>query len=105
MRVDIEAVEDKKLNYKKVILVIAIVVASIACVYIGLILPKLVSMSNRVKIEQEAKVPEVKGPQVSTAGIREEALIDAVLDQKDIPSREEPKQEYPVITADGIAKI
>ena len=91
---EIEGVE-KKLNYKKVILVIAIIIAIVACVYIGIILPKIVAKQN--EINDGIKLAEKNES-------RENIDLDLVgISQEIIPSREE--DTYPVITPEGFEKI
>lgn len=96
MRIDIEAADERKLNYKKVILVIGIFLAMLSCVYIGIILPKLVKQGigniNEQKniIEQNEQRENTLIPQV------------AVLPENK-PVREE--KPYPLINSTGIARI
>lgn len=100
MRIDIEAVGEKKWNYKKVILIIAIIVASIACVYIGIILPKLVNITPMVSTGKN-----IDTQQVVADGRKENVIADIDLEIKEGPSREDAEKEYPVIKSEGIAKI
>lgn len=95
---DVYMGEEKKLNYKKIILVVAIIIFTVACIYIGIILPEITNKSEENGENQE---------QEEQTSNREENVIQVVLDNKDkaeTPSREE-KKPYPVINADGIEKI
>ena len=90
--------EDKKLNYKKVILVVAIIIFAVACIYIGIILPEITDKTKENQNNQE------QGEQNSN---RDENAIQVILDNKDkgeTPVREE-KKTYPVIDADGIERV
>lgn len=97
MRIDIEIEPaDKKLNYKRVIFVVAIIIAIIACIYIGIILPKTVEndekSQNNISIEENN---ENRG---------EDNIIQVIISPENFPKREEEK-EYPVITEEGFQKI
>lgn len=99
MRIDIE--ETKQLNYKKVILVLAIIILVALCIYIGIILPKLANAD---------KIPENKAEgDISEIGKQREEMntIDVILNPNNKPERneQEVKKEYPIITAEGIEKI
>ena len=90
--------EDKKLNYKKVILVVAIIIFAVACIYIGIILPEITDQTKENQNNQE------QGEQNSN---RDENAIQVILDNKDkseTPVREE-KKTYPVIDAEGIERV
>lgn len=93
---EVEGVE-KKLNYKKVILVAAIIIAIIACIYIGIILPKLI---EKQKInEQNANIEIAENNET-----REDIDLDLIgISQEEIPSRAE--EIYPIITPEGFDKI
>lgn len=94
--IEVEGVE-KKLNYKKVILVAAIIIAIIACIYIGIILPKIVSEQKQKEVEQNIEISEENGT-------RDNVELDLIgISQELIPSREE--EVYPVITPEGFDKI
>ena len=87
MRIDIEAVSEKKLGYKKVILIIGIIVASIACVYIGIVLPEL------VKIDRNKEIQSQNSMQQEVANTRtEEEKKEIDLNQKEILSSEKVKK-------------
>lgn len=93
---EIEGVE-KKLNYKKVILVVAIIIAIISCIYIGIILPKIVLEQNKKETEQNIEISEKNDN-------RDEVELDLIgISQELIPSREET--QYPIITSEGFEKI
>ena len=53
--------EEKHLNYKRVILVIAIIILIISCIYIGIILPHLVNL-NKENIIQVELTPDLEPP-------------------------------------------
>lgn len=91
--------EPKHLNYKKVILVIAIVILFIVCIYIGIILPKITNKNEENSQNQQ------QNQVISDKRDENANIIEVILDNnKEIPSREEEKP-YPVITAEGIEKI
>ena len=90
MRIDIEAVNEKKLNYKKVILVIAIFIAMISCVYIGIVLPKLVKQGIE-NVNEKQNFSEEKEQKES---VSMPEMIVATDDKK-----------YPIIDSIGIARI
>lgn len=90
--------EPKHLNYKKVILVIVSIILCITCVYIGIILPKIVKQEK----ENNEKQEEI---QISEGNREESTIIENVIQNEiKIPLREEEKP-YPIITAEGIEKI
>lgn len=90
--------EPKHLNYKKVILVIVSIILCITCVYIGIILPKIVKQEK----ENNEKQEEI---QISESNREESTIIEnAIQNEIEIPLREEEKP-YPIITAEGIEKI
>lgn len=92
MRIDIELENGgKRLNYKHIILVIAIIVAIIACIYIGIILPK------KVKAEKENNDIE------ETNSIEDNNTAQVITTPENEPKIEE--KEYPVITEEGFQKI
>ena len=98
MRIDIEAIGEKKRNYKKIILVIAIIIASIACIYIGLILPQLVNMGQKNEKGSEGEISP------NSAGVRLDN--DMFFGTQEKPSREqEQPKKLPVMTIEGIARI
>lgn len=96
---DVYMGEPRKLNYKKVILVIAIVILSIACIYIGIILPK--------SVKKERKDHENYIQNQITSDKREENknIIEVVIDNNQEKPEREEKKTYPVITQEGIEKI
>lgn len=90
--------EPKHLNYKKVILVIVSIILCITCVYIGIILPKIVKQEK----ENNEKQGEI---QISESNREESTIIEnAIQNEIEIPLREEEKP-YPIITTEGIEKI
>lgn len=90
--------EPKHLNYKKVILVIVSIILCITCVYIGIILPKIVKQEK----ENNEKQEEI---QILEGNREESTIIENVIQNEiEIPLREEEKP-YPIITAEGIEKI
>lgn len=93
--------EPKHLNYKRVILVVAIIVFVISCIYIGLILPRLVNIDkkNKQQITQEQ--------QVSEDNIRDNSNIIKVdlTPDAEPPAREEEETESILINEQGIEKI
>ena len=97
MEFDIEEQnEEKKLNYKRLILVIAIVVAIIACIYIGIILPQLVK--NKEKNNENINTTE-------TNTERNEIDMETIVVPIDPVKTREEEKPYPIITSDGIDKI
>ncbi len=96
MRIDIEEDdEEKKLNYKRVILVVAIIIAIISCIYIGIILPEFVKHKEQNKINESI---------VETNDNREETNItQVIITPETVPKREE--NSYPIITATGLQNI
>ena len=89
--------EEKHLNYKKVIFVVAIIVLSISCIYIGVILPQIAFKPK----EQE----DIKTSEQQQEGRQNSNVIEVILEPKeDIPSREEPFV-YPQMTAEKVEKV
>ena len=80
--------EEKHLNYKKVILVVAIIILVISCIYIGIILPQLVN-SNK-----ENPNTIIDENQISEGSTRDKENIVKVELTPNVepPSREEEKQ-------------
>lgn len=93
--------EEKHLNYKKVILVVAIIILVISCIYIGIILPQLVN-SNK-----ENPNTIIDENQISEESTRDKENIVKVELTPNVepPSREEEKTEPILINKEGIEKI
>ncbi|MBQ9297445.1 MAG: polysaccharide deacetylase [Clostridia bacterium] len=88
--------EEKHLNYKKVIFVVAIIVLSISCIYIGVILPQI---AFKPKEQENIKTSEQQ------EGRQNSNVIEVILEPKeDIPSREETFV-YPQMTPEKVEKV
>ena len=88
-------IEERHLNYKKVIFVVSVAILIIACIYIGIILPQITSAN---KEKEQIEETEKQGRQNAD-------VIEVVLEPKsDMPSREKPFV-YPVMTPEKVELI
>lgn len=92
---DLYMKEYKHLNYKKVILVVAILVLVVACIYIGIILPQI------TKNEKE----NVSNEENQTKREENSNVISVILDKNQDKVEREPEKKYPIIDKDGIERV
>ncbi len=85
--------EERQLNYKKVVLVIAIFVAIVLCIYIGIIVPKIASNSSSNSLNNENLNVIEPTPEPTPEATPEPTPIPRLL------------RPYPVNTPETLAKI
>lgn len=92
--------EEKHLNYKRVILVIAIIILIISCIYIGIILPHLVNLN---KENLQDKIEETEN--MESTRDKENIIKVDLTHNLEPPSRENEETDNFVITPEEMDKI
>ncbi len=92
--------EEKHLNYKRVILVIAIIILIISCIYIGIILPHLVNLN---KENLQDKIEETENMESSRD--KENIIQVELTPDLEPPSRENEETDNFLITPEEMDKI
>ena len=92
--------EEKHLNYKRVILVIAIIILIISCIYIGIILPHLVNLN---KENLQDKIEETEN--MESTRDKENIIQVELTPDLEPPSRENEETDNFLITPEEMDKI
>ena len=92
--------EEKHLNYKRVILVIEIIILIISCIYIGIILPHLVNLN---KENLQDKIEETENMESSRD--KENIIQVELTPDLEPPSRENEETDNFLITPEEMDKI